>query len=102
MSPCIDSVMVVLILTNLVVLGSSRLNTCIRVIALQGVMLATLPLMGGEGVLDRAELGRHLLRPIHRHRAFPGSGAIPGPAGENRARKGGGCDGDRRLFVDRR
>ena len=51
MSPWIDSVMVVLILTNLVVLGSSRLNTCIRVIALQGVMLATLPLMGGQGVL---------------------------------------------------
>jgi hydrogenase-4 component E len=44
-------VMVGLILTNLVVLGSSRLNTCIRVIALQGVMLGTLPLMGGEGVL---------------------------------------------------
>jgi hydrogenase-4 component E len=51
MSAWIDTVMVVLILTNLVVLGSSRLNTCIRVIALQGVMLATLPLMGGQGVL---------------------------------------------------
>ena len=51
MSSWVDSVMVVLILTNLVVLGSSRLNTCIRVIALQGVMLSTLPLMSGEGVL---------------------------------------------------
>jgi hydrogenase-4 component E len=43
--------MVALILTNLVVLGSSRLNTCIRVIALQGVALGTLPLMAGPGVL---------------------------------------------------
>jgi len=51
MSGWIDVVMVALILTNLVVLGSSRLNTCIRVIALQGVMLSTLPLMGGAGVL---------------------------------------------------
>ncbi len=32
-------------------LGSSRLNTCIRVIALQGVALGTLPLMAGPSVL---------------------------------------------------
>jgi hydrogenase-4 component E len=51
MSGWIDVVMVTLILTNLVVLGSSRLNTCIRVIALQGVALGTLPLMAGPGVL---------------------------------------------------
>ena len=51
MSGWIDVVMVALILTNLVVLGSSRLNTCIRVIALQGVALGTLPLMAGPGVL---------------------------------------------------
>ena len=43
--------MVALILTNLVVLGSSRLNTCIRIIALQGVALGTLPLMAGPSVL---------------------------------------------------
>lgn len=51
MSGWIDVVMVALILTNLVVLGSSRLNTCIRVIALQGVALGTLPLMAGPSVL---------------------------------------------------
>ncbi|MGO8704513.1 MAG: NADH-quinone oxidoreductase subunit K [Candidatus Brocadiia bacterium] len=51
MSGWIDVVMVALILTNLVVLGSSRLNTCIRIIALQGVALGTLPLMAGPSVL---------------------------------------------------
>ena len=51
MSGWTDGVMVALILTNLVVLGSSRLNTCIRVIALQGVALGTLPLMAGPSVL---------------------------------------------------
>jgi hydrogenase-4 component E len=51
MSGWIDVVMVALILTNLIVLGSSRLNTCIRVIALQGVALGTLPLMAGPSVL---------------------------------------------------
>lgn len=57
MSAWVDVVMVALILTNLVVLGSSRLNTCIRVIALQGVALGTLPLMAGPGVLPLRIIG---------------------------------------------
>lgn len=37
--------MVLLILTNMVVLGSSRLRACIRVVAAQGVALGILPLI---------------------------------------------------------
>jgi len=37
--------MVLLILTNMVVLGSSRLRACIRVVAAQGVALGILPLL---------------------------------------------------------
>jgi hydrogenase-4 component E len=37
--------MVLLILTNMVVLGSSRLVACIRVVAIQGVALGILPLL---------------------------------------------------------
>lgn len=50
MTAWIDGVLVVLILTNLAVLGSSRLNTCIRIIALQGVVLGTLPVLSGDGI----------------------------------------------------
>jgi hydrogenase-4 component E len=49
-SAWIDGVLVGLILTNLAVLGSSRLNTCIRIIALQGVALGALPALVGGGV----------------------------------------------------
>jgi hydrogenase-4 component E len=52
MSVWFDGVMVLLILTNLVVLGTSRLKSCIRIIALQGVVLSTLPLMAGGGALS--------------------------------------------------
>ncbi len=47
----IDGLIVLLILTNLKFLGSSRLNGCIRVVALQGVLLGVLPLFVGEGPL---------------------------------------------------
>jgi hydrogenase-4 component E len=40
----VESVMVLLVLTNLLLLGSSRLGTCIRIVALQGVALGCLPL----------------------------------------------------------
>ena len=45
----IDGLMVVIILTNLWLLGSSRLRSCIHVVAIQGVLLGILPLMMGEG-----------------------------------------------------
>ncbi|MCE5341759.1 MAG: hypothetical protein LLF92_11645 [Planctomycetaceae bacterium] len=40
-----DIVMVLLILTNMMVLGSSRLRACIRIVATQGVALGILPLL---------------------------------------------------------
>lgn len=40
-----DISMVLLILTNMVVLGTSRLRACIRVVAAQGVALGILPLL---------------------------------------------------------
>ncbi|MFH1076395.1 MAG: NADH-quinone oxidoreductase subunit K [Pseudomonadota bacterium] len=41
----IDTVVVLLILTNLWVLGSSRLLSCIRIVAFQGVLMGLLPLV---------------------------------------------------------
>jgi hydrogenase-4 component E len=40
-----EFIMVLLVLTNLVLLGTSRLNSCIRIVAAQGVALAILPLV---------------------------------------------------------
>ena len=40
----IDVIMVALVLTNMVALGSSRLRACIRVVAIQGVAVGLLPL----------------------------------------------------------
>lgn len=45
MNPGIDFVLVVLVLTNLLLLGSSRLRVYIRVVGFQGWVLAFLPLL---------------------------------------------------------
>jgi hydrogenase-4 component E len=45
----VDSALVLIILTNLVLLGSSRIRTSIRTAALQGILLATLPLFCRSG-----------------------------------------------------
>ncbi len=45
MSNWIDMVMILLILTNFLLLGSSRLGMCIHVVAVQGVLLGILPLV---------------------------------------------------------
>ncbi|MBI4564215.1 MAG: hydrogenase [Planctomycetes bacterium] len=46
MTQMIEAVMVLLVLTNLLLLGTSRLATCIRTVAIQGVALGTLPVLG--------------------------------------------------------
>lgn len=48
MNPLTDPILVVLILTNLTLLGSSRFASCIRLVAAQGVLLGLLPLVLGE------------------------------------------------------
>jgi hydrogenase-4 component E len=50
MSAWSDAVMVLLILTNLRLVGSSRLTACIRTVAAQAVLLGILPLLGSPGV----------------------------------------------------
>jgi hydrogenase-4 component E len=45
----VDSALVLIILTNLVLLGSSRIRTAIRTAALQGIILALLPLVCRSG-----------------------------------------------------
>ena len=45
MNAWLEVVLVSLVLTNLVVLGSSRLASCIRVVAIQGTILGALPLL---------------------------------------------------------
>jgi len=47
--PAIDVILVLVILLNFLVLGSSRLGASIRAVALQGVLLGTLPLLLPHG-----------------------------------------------------
>jgi hydrogenase-4 component E len=44
-----DTVMLLLIVTNLLLLGFSQLRSCIRAVAFQGVALGTLPLLSHQG-----------------------------------------------------
>jgi len=45
MNDAADIVLVVLVLTNLMLLGLSRLGACIRTVAVQGIALGLLPLL---------------------------------------------------------
>ena len=47
-----DTIMILLVLTNLTLLGLSRLGTCIRVVALQGTVLGILPLLFNSWSLE--------------------------------------------------
>ncbi|MEW6283413.1 MAG: hydrogenase [Candidatus Eremiobacterota bacterium] len=47
----LDLVLVLLVLTNFELLGSSRLRGCIRTVSVQGVLLGVLPLVAGTGGL---------------------------------------------------
>jgi hydrogenase-4 component E len=52
-----DAFLVTLVALNLALLGSARLRTCIRIVAVQGVVLGVLPLLTpGEGPLARLVL----------------------------------------------
>jgi hydrogenase-4 component E len=44
-NPWLDTILVLLILTNLHLLGSSRLNACIRTVAAQAMLLGVIPLL---------------------------------------------------------
>jgi hydrogenase-4 component E len=48
----VEAVLAILVITDLLLLGSSRLRSCVRVVAMQGIMVSVLPLLlhGGEGV----------------------------------------------------
>ena len=46
----VDTALVLMILTSFSLLASSRLNTCIRVVAFQGMAVGALPLGGGAGI----------------------------------------------------
>jgi hydrogenase-4 component E len=58
MAGWVDAVLVLIALTSFVLLGSSRLGSCIRVVALQGVLLGylTVATRGEEGALHTALL----------------------------------------------
>jgi hydrogenase-4 component E len=47
-----DTIMIFLVLTNLTLLGLSRLGTCIRVVAVQGTVLGLLPLLFNSWSLE--------------------------------------------------
>jgi hydrogenase-4 component E len=48
-NPWLDTVLVLLILTNLYLLGSSRISACIRSVAIQAVLLGTISLLAQRG-----------------------------------------------------
>ena len=57
MGNALDMLLVLLVLTDLVLLGSSRLRNAIRIVALQGLMLGLLPLLAhGHGLVGSAVL----------------------------------------------
>ena len=57
MGNAIDILLVFLVLTDLVLLGSSRLRNAIRIVAMQGLALGLLPLLAhGQGVVWHAVL----------------------------------------------
>lgn len=53
MSNVTDNIMAILMLVNLALTASSRLNLCISLVALQGVALGSLPLFSQEGLNPR-------------------------------------------------
>ena len=56
MNPWLDTVLVLLILTNLHLLGSSRISACIRSVAVQAVLLGIISLL-----VQRGDIGLRLL-----------------------------------------
>ena len=56
MASSIDTVLICIVLTSFLLLGSSRLGTCIRVVALQGVLLGFLTLAAGADRSLRAPI----------------------------------------------
>jgi len=46
----VNTLMVLLVTSNVVLLGTSRLGACIRIVAFQGVALGLLPLLAGESL----------------------------------------------------
>jgi len=60
MSRLIELSMALLILTNLLLLGSSRLTSCIRLVAMQGVILSFLPVLTQWHELGAATVGMSL------------------------------------------
>ncbi len=49
MNPWLDTILVLLILTNLYLLGSSRINACIRIVAVQALLLGVVSLLAQQG-----------------------------------------------------
>ena len=49
MNPWLDTILVLLILTNLYMLGSSRINACIRTVAIQAMLLGVISLLAQWG-----------------------------------------------------
>lgn len=66
-----ESLLVLLVLTNLLLLGSGRLGTCIRLIAGQGVLLGLLPLLRTNGPMTLRLTGIALVGLILKSLVFP-------------------------------
>ena len=62
MTAAIDTLVVLLVLTNLLLLGTNRLNGCIRMVALQGDTIVDIPLMQAVRVLKKVPRNHPLLQ----------------------------------------
>jgi hydrogenase-4 component E len=67
----IDTILVSVVLTNLLVLGSSRLDTCIRCVALQGIVLGVLTFVAHDGGTELRTMLLALASIIIKGIAFP-------------------------------
>jgi hydrogenase-4 component E len=67
----LDTLAVLLILTNLKLISSSRLSACIRVVAIQGILLSLVPLLVGADHLTPRIVALSLLTMAVKGMVFP-------------------------------
>ena len=83
MNPWLDTVLVLLILTNLHMLGSSRISACIRAVAIQAMLLGMISLLaqsGNVGLVGGNQIRRAVTMPIFQRDLEQFAGEIQGTA----------------------
>src|SRR5437016_4877807 len=71
MSSMVQFIMIFVVLTDLVLLGSSRRRTCIQIVAAQGILLGVLPLVLPQHGIDLSALVLSLASIVLKGVVFP-------------------------------